>query len=40
MSARRVVITKHTKTLSLFDGDEEVVRIPVVLGQNPCDKQR
>jgi murein L,D-transpeptidase YafK len=40
MSARRVVITKHTKTLSLFDGDEEVVRIPVVLGQNPGDKQR
>jgi murein L,D-transpeptidase YafK len=40
MSARRVVITKHAKTLILFDGDEEVLRIPVVLGKNPGDKQR
>lgn len=40
MSARGVVVTKHAKTLILFDGDEEVLRIPVALGQNPGDKQR
>jgi murein L,D-transpeptidase YafK len=40
MSARRVVITKHAHTLTLFDGEEEVLRFPVVLGQNPADKQR
>ncbi len=40
MSARRVVITKHTRTLTVFDGDEEVLRIPVVLGRNAGDKQR
>lgn len=40
MSERRVVITKHTRTLTLFDGEEEVVRIPVVLGKNTGDKQR
>jgi murein L,D-transpeptidase YafK len=40
MSARRVVITKHTKTLVLLDGEEEVLRIPVVTGKNPADKQR
>ena len=40
MSARRLVITKHAKTLVLFDGEEEVVRIPVVIGKNSGDKQR
>ena len=40
MSARRVVITKHAHTLTLFDGEEEVLRIPVVLGKNSADKQR
>ena len=40
MSARRLVITKHAKTLVLFDGDEEVLCIPVVTGKNPADKQR
>jgi len=40
MSSCRVVVTKHTKTLALFDGDEEVFRIPVVLGRNPIDKHR
>ena len=40
MSERQVVITKHARTLTLFDGDEEVLRIPVVLGKNPADKHR
>ncbi len=40
MSALRAVITKHARSLGLFDGDEEVLRIPVVLGQNPGDKHR
>ena len=40
MSARRIVITKHAKTLVLFDGEEEVLRISVVMGKNPADKQR
>ena len=40
MSARRLVITKHTKTLVVYDGDEEVMCVPVVLGKNPADKQR
>ena len=40
MSARRVVVTKHTKTLTVFDGEEEVLRLPVVLGKNPTDKER
>lgn len=40
MSDRRIVITKHNHTLTLFDGDEEVQRIPVVIGQNPADKLR
>jgi len=40
MSERRVVITKHARTLTLLDGEEEVLRIPVVLGKNPADKQR
>jgi murein L,D-transpeptidase YafK len=40
MSARRLVITKHTKSLTVFDGEEEVLRIPVVIGKNSTDKQR
>ena len=40
MSARRLVITKHVKTLVVFDGEEEVLRIPVVIGKNSGDKQR
>lgn len=40
MSARRLVITKHSKTLTVFDGEEEVLRIPVVTGKNSVDKQR
>lgn len=35
-----VVITKHQQQLVLYDGDEAVLRIPVVLGKNPGDKQR
>lgn len=40
MSARRIIITKHAKTLVLLDGEEEVWRIPVVIGKNTGDKQR
>lgn len=40
MSARRLVITKHAKTLILLDGEEEVLRIPVVIGKQSPDKQR
>lgn len=40
MSARRVVINKQARTLTVFDGDEEVLRTPVVLGKNPGDKVR
>lgn len=36
----RLVITKHARTLVACDGDEEVLRIPVVLGQNTGDKHR
>ena len=36
----RIVITKHTRTLTVYDGEEEVWRIPVVLGKNPGDKLR
>ncbi len=39
-SRPRVVITKHARTLVVYDGDEEVLRVPVVLGKNPADKQR
>ena len=35
-----IVITKHSGRLVLYDGDEEVLRIAVVLGKNPADKQR
>jgi murein L,D-transpeptidase YafK len=38
MSAQRVVITKHAKTLVLLDGEEEVLRVPVVIGKNMADK--
>ena len=34
----RVVVIKNTRTLVLYDGDEPVWRIPVVLGRNPADK--
>ena len=40
MSARRLVITKHAKTLTVFDGEEEVRRSPVVIGRNSADKRR
>lgn len=40
MSRPRVVITKHTGTLRLFDGEEEVWRCAVATGQNPADKRR
>jgi len=40
MNARRIVITKHAKTLVLFDGEEEVLRVPVAIGKNSADKQR
>jgi murein L,D-transpeptidase YafK len=36
----RIVIVKHTRALTVFDGEEEVLRIAVVLGKNPADKQR
>ena len=36
----KLIITKHAATLTVLDGDEEVLRIPVVLGKNPGDKQR
>jgi murein L,D-transpeptidase YafK len=36
----RIVITKHSRVLTVYDGDEEVMRVPVVLGKNPADKQR
>lgn len=39
-SRPRVVVTKHSRTLVVYDGDEEVLRIPVVLGKNTGDKQR
>ncbi len=36
----RVVITKHERTLKLYDGDTLVWSIPVVLGKNAADKER
>ena len=36
----RIAICKHTETLIVYDGDEEVMRLPVVLGKNSEDKQR
>ncbi|MCX7886960.1 MAG: L,D-transpeptidase [Verrucomicrobiae bacterium] len=35
-----VVVTKHARVLRLFDGQQELMRIPVVLGRNPADKER
>ncbi len=35
-----VIVTKHLKRLVLYEGGEEVLCIPVVLGKNPADKQR
>jgi len=35
-----VVVTKHTRTLVINDCGRELLRIPVVLGKNPSDKQR
>lgn len=39
-SRPRVVITKHTRSLTVFDGDEEVLRYSAVIGKNPTDKRR
>ena len=36
----RVAICKHARTLTVFDGEEEVLRSRVVLGKNPADKRR
>lgn len=36
----RIVITKHTRTLVAYDGDEAVLRVPVVIGRSPADKVR
>ena len=36
----RLVISKHAQTLTVYDGEEEVLRMAVVLGKNPADKQR
>lgn len=36
----RVIVSKHARTLAVYDGDEEVLRMPVVLGRNSSDKQR
>jgi murein L,D-transpeptidase YafK len=40
MSARRLIITKHNRALVVYDGDEEVMHVPVVLGKNSGDKRR
>jgi murein L,D-transpeptidase YafK len=36
----RIVISKHAKLLTVYDGDEAVWHVPVVIGKNPADKQR
>jgi murein L,D-transpeptidase YafK len=36
----RVVVTKHRRELIVYDGDEAVLHIPVVIGKNLADKQR
>ena len=36
----RVVISKRAHTLIVYDGEEEVLRMSVVLGKNHADKQR
>jgi murein L,D-transpeptidase YafK len=35
-----VVIRKHSRQLLLYDNGKEVMRVAVVLGKNPTDKQR
>ena len=40
MSSRRVVVTKHNRTLTLSDGDKIVLSFAVVTGQNSADKIR
>jgi murein L,D-transpeptidase YafK len=35
-----IVVSKHAKTLTVYDGDEAVFQMPVVTGKNPADKQR
>jgi murein L,D-transpeptidase YafK len=37
---RRVVIAKHSRLLVVYEDAQEILRVPVVLGQNPADKQR
>ena len=34
-----VVISKHAGMLTVFDGDEAVWHVPVMVGKNPADKQ-
>jgi murein L,D-transpeptidase YafK len=36
----RIEISKQAKTLTVYDGDEAVLHVPVVTGKNPADKQR
>jgi len=36
----KTVIYKHARSLVVYDGDEEVMRVRVVLGKNSGDKQR
>jgi len=40
MSSRRVVVTKHNRTLTLSDGNQTVLSFSVVTGQNSADKIR
>ena len=40
MSGWRVVVTKHSRTLALYEGERVVLSFPVVTGQNPRDKIR
>ena len=35
-----LVIVKHLHTLTAYDGEQIVWRLPVVLGRNPADKER
>jgi murein L,D-transpeptidase YafK len=35
-----VVVYKQTRTLTVHEGGRELLRVPVVLGRNPADKQR
>ena len=36
----RIIVFKRSRALIVYDGDEEVLRIRVVLGKNPADKRR